>query len=245
MMGVAQDTVRLSTRRVLRTLLAIVAALGVMGVAAVVARYTDILPAEFPGDQILQQQFFLDQENNIPTWFSSALLLFAAGSATFLGRFEPTGDRSRRRRWYGLGVVFGLMSLDEVASIHETFSSMIRDGLGLGGILYFAWVLPAILLAAVVGLYYLRFLAALPRRVQVPLIAAGVIYLSGALGMEMVGGVLADGGNQDALPYGLVTTLEELLELVGLSLLCFGLLLHIDGCSPISIQVERQMQPRV
>lgn len=236
-MDEAQRIVRFTAPRVVVALLAIVATLGVVGVVAVAARYTDMLPEEFPGDQILQQQFFLDQENNIPTWFSSALLLLSAGFAAVLGRFEPAPDRSHRRRWFGLAVVFGIMSVDEVASLHETFSSMIRDGLGLSGILYFAWVLPAIVLVGFLGLFYLRFLVALPRRVQVPLIAAAVIYLSGALGMEMVGGVLADGGSQDALAYGLVTTAEELLEMVGLSLLVYALLLHVEDCGTISIRV--------
>jgi hypothetical protein len=240
MMDDARGSVHLNPRMVFRSLLAIVAVLGVLGVLAVAAMYTDVFSGPFPGDQILQQQFFLDKENNIPTWFSSALLLAAAGLAFFLGRFEPDVARSHRLRWYGLGVVLAIMSLDEMASLHETFTSMIRNALGLGGMLYFAWVVPGMLFVAAFGLSYLRFLFTLPRQVRVLLIAAGVVYLSGAVGMELVGGVYADGGNQDTLGYGLVTTVEELLEMVGLSLLTYTLLVHIEGSGPISIVIEQR-----
>ena len=91
-------------------------------------------------------------------------------------RCSPTRSRARGRRrvcarrthwarhWAGLAVLFAWLSLDETAEIHERIGKWLRDWLDLHGVLYYAGVIPALLLAVVVAVAYVRFLRALPRR---------------------------------------------------------------------------------
>jgi hypothetical protein len=80
------------------------------------------------------------------------------------------------------------MSLDETATLHEKLLHPVRNALHAEGFFYFAWVIPGALfvlgfLAVTFG--FLRRLAADTRR---RFLVAGFIYVSGSLGMEMVGG---------------------------------------------------------
>lgn len=66
----------------------------------------------------LAQLFNLDREFNIPTWYST-ILLFSV-SLCSLGIAWRTAEPVSARRFWGLfGLVFGFLSLDEGACVHE------------------------------------------------------------------------------------------------------------------------------
>jgi hypothetical protein len=127
-----------------------------------------------------------------------------------------------------LAIVFVTLSLDETASLHETFSSMIRDGLGVGGAFHFGWLVPAIPLVIIVGVVFLRFVFGLPGNVRTLIIFAGIAYLSGVIGIEMVGGIVWETSGPGSVAYAAITTVEETLEIAGLVLLVYALAVHID-----------------
>jgi hypothetical protein len=75
----------------------------------------------------------------------------------------------------------------------------------------FAWVIPAVALGVaflVVEIPFLRHLGPAGRR----LVVAGIVFVAGAVGLEMIEGDLSSRGNDEALLYGLLVTAEELLE---------------------------------
>ncbi len=220
--------------RVLRWSLSIIGAIALLAFAAAVVKHSPSLEDAFPGDKILQQQFYLDDENNLPTWFSSVLLLGAAVLAGLLA-FVQREDTSLRRRWLGLCFIFVLLSADETSSGHETVSSTLRETFDLGGVLYYAWLIPGMVFVLIVGLLYLGFVWRLPPRVRALVIVAGVTYLSGVVGVELIGGAWADSRGIENLGYGLITTVEELLEMIGATLFIYALLIHLRSFGPFSV----------
>jgi hypothetical protein len=94
-------------------------------------------------------------------------------------------------------------------------------------LLYFGWVLPYGVLTVALGIAYLRFWWALPPKTRWRSALAGILYVGGALGLEAVGGryLHAQGGRPD-LTYALITTCEELLEMIGASLFLHTLVQH-------------------
>ena len=62
-------------------------------------------------------------------------------------------------------------------------------------------------------------------------IIAGCLYVSGALGMEMVGGNYRDMVGEVDLNYGLITSFEETLEMAGIILFIYGLLDYLRSLS--------------
>src|SRR3982751_4790319 len=69
---------------------------------------------------------WLDGECNIPSWFSSCLLLVCA----LLLALIAAAQRQRPKAWFGhwlaLALIFGFLSLDETAQLHELSIAPIR-----------------------------------------------------------------------------------------------------------------------
>jgi hypothetical protein len=133
--------------------------------------------------------------------------------------------RSRDRfttAWRLLAIVFCYMSLDEVAQLHERLNSLVA----LRGVFYFGWIIPAGAIVLVVGVAYLRFIIRLPPVTRWRFIAAGVIYVGGALVMEMPLGMWATAHGEDNLGYVLIDGLEESLEMFGATLFLVALQCH-------------------
>jgi hypothetical protein len=94
-------------------------------------------------------------------------------------------------------------------------------------VFYFSWVIPALALLAVVSPLLVRLWLSLPPRTRTVMAAAGLLVVGGAVGMEMVEGGYVDVHGHKTLTYSLLANLEEALELVGQSLLVYGLLLIV------------------
>jgi hypothetical protein len=160
--------------------------------------------------------FRLDFERNVPTFFAM-LLLLSCGLLTAL-RARVCAAISKAQMWYWLGMsgAFTFVAFDEMFEWHEQLVVPVREGLGTSGFLHFAWVIPYGLAVLVLGLLYLRFLLRLERTLRRRLFTAAGIFLTGAVGMEMVGGAYLDGGEtRRNFTYGIITTIEETLEMVG------------------------------
>jgi hypothetical protein len=164
--------------------------------------------------------FSLSVEANFPTWYSSlllaacgiSLLIIAAGVRQSAGKFY--------RRWALLGAVFVYMSLDEAVELHEHLGEI----LDLHGVLYFSWVVPAGIVVLLLGLWYLPFLKHLPSKARWRFVLAGVIYVGGALFMELPLGWWAERAGRHNVVYGLIDWVEETMEIFGATLFLLSLL---------------------
>ncbi len=87
-----------------------------------------------------------------------------------------------------LSFTFLYLSLDELISIHEQLTMPLRAGLDLHGVFFLSWVIPAIIVVAVFTLIYIKFLWRLPVQTRWLFIVAGIIYVGGAVGIEMLDG---------------------------------------------------------
>ena len=107
------------------------------------------------------------------------------------------------------------MSIDESVSFHEAFITIL-SGLGaISGIFYFAWVVPGTIFVAVFGLIYLRFLCRIPTDLARGLVVSGIVFLTGALGLEMIDGWIAANYGEDTAIYIIGYCLEDIFEIIG------------------------------
>jgi hypothetical protein len=177
-----------------------------------------------------ERLFDLDREANVPTWFSSGILLIAAGLLAAIGSGERAVRPAYTRHWLVLAAIFLLLSLDEAASFHEQFSSIFRKYVTTGGVLTYEWVIPASVFVLVVGVSYLRFLFSLPVATRNLIAAAGALYVLGALGMEMVEGyfVSASAAYPTSGLRVVLTHTQEVLEMYGIVLFVYALLDYVE-----------------
>ncbi len=101
------------------------------------------------------------------------------------------------------------------------------------GFFYYAWIIPGMLLVAVFALVFLRFWWNLPRRTRWIFLLAAGLYLLGSIGFEMLGGRYAEFRSTTNLTYSLITLFEESLEMAGIILFIWGLLIHLQEQFPL------------
>jgi hypothetical protein len=164
----------------------------------------------------------LSDEQNLPTWYSS-MLLFACGASLL---FTAAAVRRARgpflRRWQLLGVLFIYLSLDEAVQLHERLNGL----LPLHGAFHFSWIIPVAILLVPLGVAYLGFLAHLPAPIRWRFVIAGVVYVTGALAMEVPLGIWAERHGEDNLGYVLIDWVEETLEMSGAGMFLVAIARH-------------------
>lgn len=189
-----------------------------LGLGAEFGDYVFGLPAQST------QLFSLSYEGNVPTWYSSALLLTAGLLLTHISDRCSRRGGDYPRLWRLLAALFIYMSLDEAIEIHEYLVYLVP--FETGGALYFAWVIPASVIVLGLGLLYLPFLRHLPDASRRRFITAAVLFVGGALLMELPLGWWADRAGDDNLVYGLLDWAEETLELSGVTVFIIALARH-------------------
>ena len=159
------------------------------------------------------QLFDLDDENNLPTWFSSFLLT----NACLLTLMHAQRAIKMRMHWFLLAFGFLVLAIDEVAGVHETINSAIE----------ISWVIPAAILVTALAVVFLPFawrLWQIERAFILKLTAAGFLYLSGVLGIEWLSADM----EEESLQYEYAVTVEEGLEMLGIWLYLATLSKHVD-----------------
>jgi hypothetical protein len=165
----------------------------------------------------------VDQEQSIPAWFSSSLLLLCAVFLASLSRNPPA--RTSPLQWNVLAVVFLVLSVDEAVGFHERTVRPLRGALGADGILYSAWVIPAAIIVTVLAMAYAGFVRALPGRPRNLVILAAFLFVGGALVTELVGAGQVAASGRANLAYVTVSTMEELMEMLGVVIFLYALML--------------------
>lgn len=157
----------------------------------------------------------LDAESSLPTWFAASLLFLCALSLLFIA--VQVGQQQRRRAvpWFLLAIIFFALSLDEIAMLHEWLSSVLAARMDNSGLFYFAWTLPALIVCLAGLVCFVPFIFSFKGLDRVLLLGSAVVFLLGAIGMEMLGGAQAEAAGIDSPHYRFFATIEESLEFAG------------------------------
>jgi len=218
-------------------LLAVIAALSVVNIGVLIVDLSS-------GRKVnaLGRMFIFDAERNVPTAYSALALLACAILITEIGlRHRRAGESAPL--WYGLAFAFLFLAFDEFVQIHERLGVNMRDTLDTNQVFYFAWVIPYGIALAVFVALYPRFLLRLPRRTMVLFIVSGLIFVTGAIGFEMLGGLISGRGS---VWYAAVSTIEETMEMLGIALFIYALLDYsVASFGTFAIRVFPDDQPPI
>ncbi len=169
--------------------------------------------------------FHLGQENNIPIWFAIFILTV---SSILLGMIywvkKQEGDLYQRY-WLMLAIIFLALSIDEAASIHEEFGSILANRFPTSGYLYYIWVVPALIFVFLFCLVFSRFILHLPRRTAILFVISGVVYVGGAVGFEILAAPCED--QCDTFGFSILILFEETLEMLGIVAFIYALLDYV------------------
>ena len=179
--------------------------------------------------------FDLNTEANVPTFFNAFLLLFAA-LLLFVVAWQDSHRPSsayRAKYWRFLGACFLLLSVDEAVEFHEWVGIMMKIvfAYNFPGIFYYAWIIPYALLLLGGFLFIKNFLFGLPAAVRNRFVLAGIMFVGGAMGLEMLEAQHADATgsltNPQTLYFAGLYSLEEVLEMSAVVLFVHTLLRYL------------------
>ena len=175
------------------------------------------------------QDFFdainLDEEFNLTAFYSGMLLVMASFLLNKLGDLSGKGER---QNWIILSKVFLFLAVDEIFQIHELFvipelRQYVHPSLAS------IWVLPYGAIAGYFAIKFVPFFISQGRRMFQISLASGVIYVAGAIGMEVLNSWLVMTGeiSRQGFWYEAISGIEEFLEMTGIIFFIYGLLLTL------------------
>ena len=228
---------RLRPRTVCVTLLAAMLLLWIPGAIGALGSFSR-------GAERFLRQFDFDREGNLAAFWQGLMLLgLSLLAAVIAADARELGHGRETLEWAGVAGVFAFLAVDEATAIHEALVAPLIGATGAGGVLHFAWLIPAFAVLVVLAVLYLGWYMRLPPRLRLLMTVALGLFLLGAVGGEMVGGVLYESGGAGSTSYRIEAQLEELLESLGAIVAVAALLGEIARRSPrILVEVVRAPQ---
>ena len=212
----------ISTQKIVRFLVTTTIIINLLGLLRNVFKY--VLKFDYGAE--LLEVFNLNEEQNIPTWYSSVILLLCGVTIYFISIYKKNSQDRYYRHWLWLSIIFCYLSLDEAISIHENFK--LKFLFKKDHILYDdSWVIVFSILIAIFVFAYRRFLQNLPSTTRKMFIVSGCIYIFGSAGIEIVGSFTQEFYGRASMIHAMMTTIEEFLEMIGIVVFIHTLLTYI------------------
>lgn len=175
----------------------------------------------------LTQKFNFDSADSLPNFFQTATMLLSTLWLWLITQSKQACRDEYAVYWRGLTITFFLLALDEATNLHTMTVKPLRDLFHASHFLYFTWVVWGIAFVLVFGAAYIKFLRALPTTTRSQFIGAGLMFLSGAIGLEMVEGHFHTlyGSESPLLAAALIS--EEICEMAGILFFNHALLSYL------------------
>jgi len=183
-----------------------------------------IIQYQFGFSKTIFEEFFLDEENNIPTYFATFILLISSLLLMLIGMYHKKSNGKNRFYWNFLSIIFLVLSIDEMSALHERLIYYVRILLNPSGFFYFGWLIPALAMVIILSIVYLKFFLQLPKKTKYSFLLAAILYLMGVFVLEAIGGNFFESFGGDNLSYAMITTVEETLEMAGVIVFIYALL---------------------
>lgn len=164
-------------------------------------------------------------ERSLASWWTSALLVTCCVAALVAARLARAADARRAARaWVVLAVILGLLSLDEIVSLHERGAEWAAAVFETGSLpARLGWTIPAAAVLVVSLFVLVPAFRAIPPRARLVVVAGLATSIAGALGMEVVNVLLVDAGARYLWRH-LVMAVEEAAEMAGVVIVLLGVL---------------------
>lgn len=221
--------IHISAKKITQRLIIVISCLTLTGA---LSGYFLVSDFQFPSSKWFYELFSLDEELNIPAWYSSFTLLFCSGLLAVITSIKKTDKYFIY--WKNLSLLFLIFSLDEAFSFHEILIiPALREQFNFSPIFFHTWVIFAIP-AIIFFLYkYFKFFLNLPKKTRYLFLLAAILYVGGALGMEMVSGLLRESFGRLAPITTIAIVIEEFLEMVGVLTFIYALLTYFSSFQEI------------
>jgi hypothetical protein len=171
--------------------------------------------------------FSVENEAAIPTFYSAVVLLTTALVLAIIAVVANSEHRRDRWHWTALAAIFVFLAIDEATGIHESTIVIVRRVIEPRGILYLTWVVPWFAFTTAFVLAFIPFLLRLPQLFRALFVLAGGLFVAGALGLEMLQGLVLERWSRGTWRTEFLPAVEELLEMVGAAIFLYAVLKYM------------------
>lgn len=181
-----------------------------------------------PRDYFFRKTNF-NTEKNLPSIFAGVIHFIAAFYLAIIATTRLEIEKAKRF-WWAMSGIFIFLGLDEIFRIHEKIEgnvTFVNDSLGF---FLYNWIVYYGIALLILAILFFKPLLSLPKKTLYQFIAAGLIFVTGAIGIENLTGYLI---SHQPLPERLIInnpmffslyTVEELLEMMGVAYFIFAML---------------------
>lgn len=174
----------------------------------------------------LSNRVDMDDESSIPTWFSQVLFIGIGVSALLASYLQQT--KFAKRIWGLLGITSLVFSMDEIATLHEHVLQSIHvlffqdaDPTGLSN----AWLLIAPFILTGLAVFFWKASQVFPRRTLGLFITAGLIFITGAVFIDMLTSQVA---RDTFLSQGILVAIEEGCEFIASLIALYAIVDYLE-----------------
>ena len=175
------------------------------------------------------QDFFdainLDEEFNLTAIYSGMLI----GMASFLlNKLAELSGEGKKKKWKLLSRIFFFLAIDEIFQIHELFvipefRQYVHPSLAS------IWVIPYATISVYFAIKFVPFFVSQGRKISQLSLISGIIYVTGAIGVEACNSWLVMTGeiSRQGFWYEAIAGIEEFLEMTGIIIFIYALLMEL------------------
>ncbi len=228
--------IRIHAKKLLWVLVVFLIVLNLANLFALALRYY----WDYPYAAGIVPLFDINGEDNFPSTYSTIILFLCAGLLAMIGAAKRERQHRFAVHWLVLSIIFVYLGIDESISIHEHISYRLSASWDGDKPLYFAWILPYGLLLLLLAWKYWKFLNHLRPQIKRLFIVAGSVFLLGAIGFEMLSGLIAMQYEPENLWYAALGSVEELMEMTGIVIFIYALCLQLAmEDAKLTISIDR------
>ncbi|CAM3873120.1 hypothetical protein KIPE111705_29080 [Kibdelosporangium persicum] len=162
----------------------------------------------------IQEYLDVFVEGNLPTWWSTGLLVITAAAHAVLGAIGHAARVNGSWAWFASATMLGMLSLDDHTQLHERLDRIGRELVTYNDGFPFYWLIPGLAAGLFVAVGLLLLARHLRGRPRWYMITGCALLLAAALGGETLQGLLIASGQSGPL-YVLTYHAEELGENLG------------------------------
>lgn len=190
--------------------------------------------------------FNVDTERRFGALFGAILILFASGAMLFAS-FRFLSHKSFAVGWLFLSCVLLFMACDELFMIHERAGEFFGAEDHFGTAVIPAWVKAMAVVVAILCIPMGIFWWKLPRYLKIRTAVAAGVFLTGAVGVEILGMTHADASGINNFNYALLVALEEGMEMLGMIIAIDAMLLYLakEKSDPVGQELPNAAQSAI
>jgi len=201
--------------------------------------------------RVILKLFHTDLERNVPSLYSSVALLFCSVLLTAIAAAKHDRLDAYAPHWAGLALIFLLLSIDEAVAIHEHLMGPVHAVIETSGVFLFAWYIPVGICLLILAAAYGRFVKNLPLATRKRFVFAGVLFVLGAIGFEMLSAWAYElhcdpcDFSVESFRYNpaytVMATIEETLEMTGVVVFIYALARYVtDEMDGLRLDLHRR-----